>query len=149
MTSHVTDAQKPADRVRLHKALAEAGVASRRACERLIAEGAVEVNGVPVTTTPAWIDPARDQVTVEGRRVKLAPRHVYVLLFKPRGVVCTSAGDESRPRAIDLVDHPSKSRLYPVGRLPILIVQPRVLIIIIIIIALNTVCSALSGGPAP
>ena len=107
------------DRVRLHKVLAEAGVASRRACERLIAEGAVEVNGVPVTTTPTWIDPARDRVAVNGTGVRLSPRHIYVLLFKPRGVVCTSGDAEGRPRAIDLVDHPAGARLYPVGRLDV------------------------------
>ena len=103
--------------IRLHKALADAGVASRRACERLIAEGAVAVNGTPVTTTPAWVDPARDRITVEGRRIKTKVRQVYVLLFKPRGVVCTNADDDGRRRAVDLVNHPSGVRLFPVGRL--------------------------------
>ncbi len=103
--------------IRLHKVLAEAGVASRRGCEQLIAEGHVEVNGVPVTTSPIWVDPARDRITVDGRRIKPAARHIYVLLFKPRGVVCTSAAAEGRRRAIDLVTHPSAARLFAVGRL--------------------------------
>ncbi len=103
--------------IRLHKAMADAGVASRRACERLIAEGVVAVNGIPVTTTPAWVDPDRDRITVAGQTVKKRSRHVYVLLFKPRGVVCTSARDGDRKRAIDLVKHPSDIRLFPVGRL--------------------------------
>ena len=105
--------------IRLHKALADAGIASRRACERMIAEGAVAVNGVPVTTTPAWVDPARDRITVNGRRVRPRRRLVYALLFKPRGVVCTNADRESRRRAVDLVNHPSGVRLFPVGRLDI------------------------------
>ncbi len=105
--------------VRLHKVLAEAGVASRRASERLIEEGAVEVNGVPVITSPAWVNPAVDRITVNGRRIKTATRHVYVLLFKPRGVVCTSAPVEGNRRAIDLVNHPSGVRLFPVGRLDV------------------------------
>ena len=104
---------------RLHKVLADAGIASRRACERLVAEGAVEVNGITVTESPAWVDPARDRITVHGRRVKAPPAHVYVMLFKPRGVVCTSSGSESRRRAIDLVKHPSRARLFPVGRLDV------------------------------
>ena len=101
---------------RLHKVLADAGVASRRASERLIAEGAVEVNGIPVTNIPAWVDPTTDRITVNGKRVAGATtRHVYVMLFKPRGVVCTNAPGERR--AIDLVKHPSRTRLFPVGRL--------------------------------
>ena len=103
---------------RLHKVLADAGVASRRASERLITEGAVEVNGVPVTTSPAWVNPATDRITVNGKRVAgTTTRHVYVLLFKPRGVVCTNAPGERR--AIDLVKHPSGARLFSVGRLDV------------------------------
>ncbi len=103
---------------RLHKVLADAGVASRRASERLITEGAVEVNGIPVTTIPAWVDPTTDRITVNGKRVAGGPtRHVYVMLFKPRGVVCTNAPGERR--AIDLVKHPSGARLFPVGRLDV------------------------------
>jgi pseudouridine synthase len=105
--------------VRLHKALADAGVASRRACERLVADGAVEVNGTPVTTSPAWVDPVHDRISVHGRRIKPPPAHVYVMLFKPRGVVCTSSAGEGRRRAIDLVEHPSGARLFPVGRLDV------------------------------
>ena len=105
--------------IRLHKALADAGVASRRACERLIAEGAVTVNGVIVTTTPAWVDPAGDRITVNGRRVRARQRLVYAMLFKPRGVVCTNADEKGRPLAVDLVKHPSGVRLFPVGRLDI------------------------------
>ncbi len=107
----------PSRGVRLQRVLADAGVASRRACEALIESGAVEVNGRPVTALPAWVDPARDRITVNGRRIKTAGRLLYVMLFKPRGVECTSAEDGSRRRAIDLVNHPSGIRLFPVGRL--------------------------------
>ncbi len=117
--SESDDFRKAPRGVRLHKALADAGVASRRACERLIEEGAVAVNGILVTTTPAWVDPDSDKITVEGRKVHTRPRLVYVMLFKPRGVVCTSAKDGDRRRAVDLVNHPSGIRLFPVGRLDI------------------------------
>lgn len=102
---------------RLQKVLAEAGVGSRRHCEELIESGAVRVNGHVVDSLPAWVDPARDHITVNARRIRAHQPHVYVMLFKPRGVVSTNADPEGRPRAVDLVQHPSKSRLYPVGRL--------------------------------
>ena len=102
---------------RLQKVLAEAGVGSRRRCEELIEEGEVTVNGHTVATLPAWVDPVRDHIAVSGRRINIPKDHVYVMLFKPRGVVCTNEDPEGRTRAIDLVDHPSRARLFPVGRL--------------------------------
>lgn len=97
--------------------LAEAGVGSRRHCEQLIEAGAVKVNGHLVDSLPAWIDPVKDHVTVDGRSIKRAQPNIYIMLFKPRGVVSTNDDPEGRPRAIDLVRHPSRARLYPVGRL--------------------------------
>jgi 23S rRNA pseudouridine2605 synthase len=99
--------------VRLAKFLAHAGVASRRAAERLIAEGRVSVGGRPVT------DPALDVhedsgVTVDGRPVTAEPREVYVL-NKPAGVVSTAKDTHGRPTVTSLVA--SSRRLYPVGRL--------------------------------
>jgi pseudouridine synthase len=104
---------------RLQKVLAEAGVASRRACEELIESGAVAVNGVVVTELPAWVDPRRDRITVEGEGIGRPEPHVYVMLFKPRGVVSTNKDDAGRRRAIDLVPHPSRARLFAVGRLDV------------------------------
>ena len=103
--------------VRLQKFLADAGVASRRRCEEMIAEGLVEVNGTLVASLPAWIDPIKDDVVADGRRVRRDSRVAYVLLFKPKGVVCTNSDPEGRSCAVDLVEHPSGLRLYPVGRL--------------------------------
>jgi pseudouridine synthase len=104
---------------RLQKVLAEAGVGSRRACEALIEEGEVTVNGHVVRDLPAWVDPAKDHVAVRGKLISRPEEHVYIMLFKPRGVVSTNDDPEGRTRAIDLVRHPSRARLYPVGRLDI------------------------------
>jgi 23S rRNA pseudouridine2605 synthase len=99
--------------VRLAKFLAHAGVASRRAAERVVAEGRVTVDGVPVT------DPARDvgedaEVRVDGRPVSAQQAETWAV-NKPAGVVST-AHEPGRRRAItELVD--SRARLYPVGRL--------------------------------
>jgi pseudouridine synthase len=103
--------------MRLHKLMAHAGVGSRRACESLIADGEVAVNGRRVTTSPVWVDPERDDVTVKGRSIRREERHVYVMLFKPKRTVSTVSDPSGRRTASELVDHPSGVRLYPVGRL--------------------------------
>ena len=84
---------------RLQKILAEAGVGSRRHCEELIAAGEVRVNGHLVQTLPAWVDPVKDHITVGSRRIKTQEPHVYIKLFKPRGVVSTN----SDPDGVDYV----------------------------------------------
>lgn len=113
-----TDPLKDAERgVRLQKALAEAGVASRRACEELIEGGRVRVNGRVVRDLPAWVDPASDRIEVEGRPVQVAQRLVYVMLNKPRRTLSTMSDPDERRTVADLVKHPSGERLYPVGRL--------------------------------
>src|ERR671922_2120652 len=99
--------------MRLAKFLAHAGVASRRAAERLVAEGRVTVGGEVVN------DPARDVdgesgVEVDGRAVAAEPREVH-MLNKPAGVVSTARDTHGRRTVVDLV--PSERRLYPVGRL--------------------------------
>lgn len=104
--------------VRLHKALATAGLASRRACEELIARGAVAVNGEAVVRSPVWVNPDLDKVTIDGRPVRLkSDRLVYVMLYKPRNTVTTLEDPDGRRTVGELVDHPSGERLYPVGRL--------------------------------
>ena len=102
---------------RIQKVLASAGLGSRRRCEDLIAEGVVRVNGHLVADLPAWVDPTHDRITVRGKPIHRSTKHVYVMLFKPRGTLCTNDDPEGRTRAIDLVKHPSRARLFPVGRL--------------------------------
>lgn len=101
--------------VRLQKFLAEAGVASRRAAEKLIREGHIEVNGKPVTALGSKVNPARDRVTVDGQPVK-ARRKLYVALNKPRGYISTRSDPEHRRIVTDLLP-PEWRTLYPVGRL--------------------------------
>ena len=102
---------------RLQKALARAGVASRRAAERLIREGRVTVNGHTVTRMGTQVDPLSDVVKVDGTRVPPAPRsHTYLVLHKPRGFVTTLSDPEGRPTVRDLLPA-VRTRVYPVGRL--------------------------------
>jgi 23S rRNA pseudouridine2605 synthase len=100
---------------RLHKALARAGIASRRQCEQLIAQGRVSVNGQIVREAGSRVRLAQDHVQVDGKPVQAAPEHVYILLHKPAGVVSTARDPQGRTTVLDLV--PSETRLFPVGRL--------------------------------
>jgi pseudouridine synthase len=101
--------------VRLQKILSLAGVASRRASEQLMLDGRVSVNGETIRELGAKADPAVDDIRVDGRRIKLAERHRYLLLHKPRGYVTTRSDPQRRPTVLDLVD--VREYIYPVGRL--------------------------------
>jgi len=96
--------------------MARAGVASRRRCEVLIAEGKVKVNGKPVTTPGLKIDPLRDRVEVDGQLLKKPEKKVYLLLYKPTGYVSTVSDPRGRRKVTDLL-RGIKQRVYPVGRL--------------------------------
>ncbi|MCA9303621.1 MAG: rRNA pseudouridine synthase [Phycisphaerales bacterium] len=105
--------------VRLQRAMADAGVASRRGCEELIEGGHVTVNGQLVTELPAWVDPEEDRIVVAGKVVPMPERKVYVMLNKPPRTLSTAKDEPGADRrtVVDLVDHPAASRLFPVGRL--------------------------------
>ena len=103
---------------RLHKILAHAGVASRRAAERMIRDHRVRVNGAVVVELGTQVDPARDRIEVDGHPLARADAtHHYIALNKPLGVVSTAHDPEGRATVVDLVH--SSRRLYPVGRLDI------------------------------
>lgn len=102
--------------VRLQKVLAAAGIASRRACEVLISEGRVEVNGRTVMEQGVRIDPVTDVVRVDGSRIPPPRRHLYLVLNKPRGVVSTMDDPEGRPTLTDYLAG-QRERLFHVGRL--------------------------------
>src|SRR5258708_6640114 len=105
---------------RLARFLAHAGVASRRRAEELIAAGRVQVNGSAITTQGARIDPVRDQVCVDGKPVYAPARHVYLLLNKPIGYICTVHDPQGRSTVLDLLPPGIRQlRVYPVGRLDI------------------------------
>jgi pseudouridine synthase len=101
---------------RLQKVLAAAGVNSRRKCEELILSGAVRVNRKVVDKLPVFVDPEKDIITVDGKKLKAA-RKVYFLLNKPKGVICTNNDPQGRKKAIDII--PTDQRIFCVGRLDI------------------------------
>ncbi len=105
-------------KIRIQKALAELGIASRRAVEEMVLEGRIDVNGKTVKELPFFVDPGEDAMEVDGRPVfKIgADKKVYFLVSKPTGVVCTQNDPQGRVRLIDLLPK-QPQRLYSVGRL--------------------------------
>lgn len=99
---------------RLSKVLASFGVASRRKCEELIFSGRVSVNGEIALLPQTMVDGQKDQLAVDGERVKGSQKLVYFVLNKPKGYVCTNS-PQFKKRAVDLV--PKGARLFTVGRL--------------------------------
>jgi len=104
--------------VRLNKLLSQTGVASRRLADELMRQGRVSVNGTTVLELGTKADPDRDDVRVDGRRVKLNQERRYLLLYKPRGVMSTRSDPQRRKTVVDLVAAAGvKGYFYPVGRL--------------------------------
>ncbi|MEX0868445.1 MAG: pseudouridine synthase, partial [Nitriliruptoraceae bacterium] len=107
-------AEPDAGHQRLQKLMAAAGIASRRASEKLIAQGRVTVNG-ETAELGRKVDPVHDDVRVDGERINVDPERVYIMVNKPRGVITTAEDPQGRPTVMDLVNLPQ--RLFPVGRL--------------------------------
>ena len=103
------------EEMRLQKYLARCGVASRRACEKLIEQGKVAVNGTVVTTLGSKVVPG-DTVTVDGAPVKEERKKVYIMLNKPEGYVTTVSDEQGRSTVMELIEDVHQ-RVYPVGRL--------------------------------
>ena len=102
--------------MRLQKYLALSGVSSRRNAEKMILEGRVSVNRVPVTVMGFQVDEKNDQVEVDGEPVSIQEEKHYIAYNKPIGEVCTVSDPEGRATVMDKFrDYPV--RLYPVGRL--------------------------------
>jgi len=100
--------------MRLNKVIADAGVVSRRAADRLIEEGRVRINGRVVTELGTRID-GNDTVLVDGRQIPLPARHVYLLLNKPKNTITTTSDERGRRTVMDLVG--VRERIFPIGRL--------------------------------
>lgn len=103
-----------AERIRVQKAIANAGLMSRRAAEEAMLDGRVQVNGEPVVLGDR-VDPETDVLTLDGNPIPVSEELETYLLNKPAGVISTASDPAGRETVVDLVE--STKRLYPVGRL--------------------------------
>lgn len=101
---------------RLQKVLARCGIASRRKAEMLILEGAVTVNGRPVTELGTKVDAAKDKIKVDGKLIFTEVEPIYLVLYKPKGVISALSDPEGRNHIGNLL-HDVRERVIPVGRL--------------------------------
>jgi len=104
------------EKKRLSKALAAAGIASRRACEELIFSSRVQVNGITVKVPQTLVDWNSDKILVDGASVQGEEKKVYYMLHKPSGYICSSIRPGKKPIILDLFPNHHK-RLFTIGRL--------------------------------
>lgn len=102
---------------RLQKFLANAGVASRRHAEELIASGVVSVNGEIITKLGTKVDPMKDEVKVEGKKIRQPDKLLYLAFNKPKRYMTTRSDPERRKTIYELLPKDLKSKVWPVGRL--------------------------------
>ena len=101
--------------MRINKYLAACGVASRRACDKLVADGRVTING-KCAGLGAEVNERKDKVAVDGVPVAMQTEHEYFIMNKPKGYVCTVRDDRDRKTVMQLLPE-GVGRVYPVGRL--------------------------------
>lgn len=105
----------PDNKVRLQKYMADNGIASRRKCEEMIEQGLVKVNGNRARIGDK-VDPKRDRVSVNGKKIEAQKKLKYIILHKPRGYITTMQDEQGRKCVAELVSDVGM-RIYPVGRL--------------------------------
>jgi|TARA_B100001093_G_scaffold403937_1_gene392031 23S rRNA pseudouridine2604 synthase len=102
------------DKVRINKFLSQAGFCSRREADKFILDERVTINGI-VAKMGEKIDP-NDDISVDGERISKKPnKKIYIILNKPKGIVCTTDSGVEKNNIIDYVNHPK--RIFPIGRL--------------------------------
>ncbi len=102
--------------MRLQKFMAKSGLGSRRACEEIIKQGRVEVNGKIINKMGMSVNPEKDRIKVDGELIQISTEKIYILMNKPTGVITTVNDPFNRPTVIDMLKS-VKERVFPVGRL--------------------------------
>lgn len=103
--------------MRINKYIASSGICSRRAAEELVTSGKVKINGKPVTALATDVDEENDTVTVDGQKISLVTRLIYIMLYKPKGCICSLSDEKGRKTVFDYLEDFQNKRIFPIGRL--------------------------------
>lgn len=103
--------------MRINKYIASSGICSRRAAEELVTSGKVKINGKPVTTLATDVDEENDTVTVDGQKISLVTKLIYIMLYKPKGCICSLSDEKGRKTVFDYLEDFQNKRIFPIGRL--------------------------------
>jgi len=103
-------------RERIQKAIARSGLASRRKAEEFMRQKRLKVNGVVVTKLGTMVDLDYDTIQLDDKILQPAEGHIYIVLHKPPGYICTASDPQGRPTILSLI-RKVPERIYPVGRL--------------------------------
>jgi pseudouridine synthase len=107
--------QNKAELERINKFIASYGKISRRTVDEYILQGRITVNGITITEPGFRINPEKDKVCVDSELIKTDKRKLYILLYKPQGVISSVSDEKRRKTVVDIIK--TKSRIFPVGRL--------------------------------
>lgn len=108
--------QENSSKIRLNKLIADSGLASRRAADRLIEDGQITVNGKKVYELGVKVNPHLDKILVQGKPLRTKPQHIYLMFNKPKGILTTMDDPLDRPTVKDFLEE-VPMRVFPVGRL--------------------------------
>lgn len=103
--------------MRINKYIASSGICSRRAAEELVTSGKVKINGKPVTALATDVDEENDTVTVDGQKISLVAKLIYIMLYKPKGCICSLSDEKGRKTVFDYLEDFQNKRIFPIGRL--------------------------------
>lgn len=103
--------------MRINKYIASSGICSRRAAEELVTSGKVKINGKPVTALATDVDEENDTVTVDGQKISLVTKLIYIMLYKPKGCICSLNDEKGRKTVFDYLEDFQNKRIFPIGRL--------------------------------
>ncbi len=103
--------------MRINKYIASSGICSRRAAEELVTSGKVKINGKLVTALATDVDEENDTVTVDGQKISLVTKLIYIMFYKPKGCICSLNDEKGRKTVFDYLDDFQNKRIFPIGRL--------------------------------